>query len=409
MKNILIINAYSARNRGDAGIVVAMIHYLRELWPDCRIRVMSSYAEENRAFYARYRAESVAPPWPLARGTGSLSRYRDGLAAWLRAVFLPGSRRFQAYREADLVVSAGGGYIYSSRRGPMGIGLLNALYHYWLGPRHGKPTLGFPQSIGPLDHAIDRALVKRALRDVDLVFSREAISTKLLQQLRIACEEVPDIAFTLPAPPRDANRKKERRIGLTVLDWRFSKAGSTPEDIGRYLHKLAGLARAVLSAHPDARISIFPQVDVGASDSDVPISRELEAMVADERCRVVELAPDVTPEELVTLYSAMSVFVASRMHSAIFAIAGGVPTIGLAYQPKTKGTFELIGLAAQSHDVADFDLDAVKDQVLRILDDSSDAWHIDPRAIKKKMNPHFPVHVEFGNPPGNRVLENFQS
>lgn len=401
MKNILIINAYSARNRGDAGIVVAMIRYLRELWPDCRISVMSSYAEENRAFYARYRADSVAPPWPLARGTGSLSRYLDGLVAWLQAVFLPGSRRFQAYREADLVVSAGGGYIYSSRRGPMGVGLLTALYHYWLGPRHGKPTLGFPQSIGPLNHAIDRALVKRALRDVDLVFSREAISTKLLQQLRIACEEVPDIAFTLPAPLRDANRKKERQIGLTVLDWSFSKAGSTPEDIERYLRKLASISQAVLAAHPDASISIFPQVDVGESDSDVPISRQLEALVADERCRVVALSRDVAPEELVALYSAMSVFIASRMHSAIFAIAGGVPTIGLAYQPKTKGTFDMIGLTAQSHDIADFDLDAVKDQVLRILDDSSDAWHIDLSAIKKKMNQYFPARVEFNNPPAN--------
>jgi len=398
MKNILIINAYSARNRGDAGIVVAMIRYLRGLWPDCRISVMSSYAEENRAFYARYRADSVAPPWPLSRGTGSLARYRDGLAAWLQAVFLPGSERFRAYREADLVVSAGGGYVYSSRRGPMGIGLLNALYHYWLGPRHGKPTLGFPQSIGPLNHALDRALVKRALRDVDLVFSREAISTKLLRQLDIACEEVPDIAFTLPAPLRDANRRKERRIGLTVLDWGFSKAGSTPGDIGRYLDKLAGLARAVLGAHPDARISIFPQVDVGASDSDVPISRELEALVADERCRVVELPQDVTPEELVTLYSAMSVFIASRMHSAIFAIAGGVPTIGLAYQPKTRGTFDAIGLSALSHDIADFDPEAVQAQVLQLLDGNAEAWHVDLRGIRQSLDLYFQARADAAVP-----------
>ena len=36
------------------------------------------------------------------------------------------------YNQADIIFSVGGGYIYSSRRGPLGVGLLNSLFHVWL-------------------------------------------------------------------------------------------------------------------------------------------------------------------------------------------------------------------------------------------------------------------------------------
>lgn len=50
------------------------------------------------------------------------------------------------------------------------------------------------------------------------------------------------------------------------------------------------------------------------------------------------------PEMIVSIYSQMDVFIASRMHLAIFALARGVPTIAFAYQPKTLLTFKLFGL-----------------------------------------------------------------
>jgi colanic acid/amylovoran biosynthesis protein len=69
---------------------------------------------------------------------------------------------------------------------------------------------------------------------------------------------------------------------------------------------------------------------------------------------VIELGKDLTTEELMEKYGSMNVFIASRMHSAIFALNAGVPTIALAYQPKTTGTFKLLDLEAYAADITDF-------------------------------------------------------
>jgi polysaccharide pyruvyl transferase WcaK-like protein len=41
----------------------------------------------------------------------------------------------------------------------------------------------------------------------------------------------------------------------------------------------------------------------------------------------------------------MDLFIASRLHSGIFAMSGGVPTIFIGYNPKTKGFLDAVGMS----------------------------------------------------------------
>jgi colanic acid/amylovoran biosynthesis protein len=63
----------------------------------------------------------------------------------------------------------------------------------------------------------------------------------------------------------------------------------------------------------------------------------------------------------------MDAFLASRMHSAIFAISRGIPTMALAYQPKTIGTFELLGLGEYVREVQDVTGQEIADHLLRVV------------------------------------------
>ncbi|WP_165998474.1 polysaccharide pyruvyl transferase family protein [Bacillus sp. Cs-700] len=357
----LLTNAYSAKNRGDAGIVIAMINLLRERDPDADIYVMSSHSYENKEFYSHYNVKSVPAIWEVKSGQSLISRYLNGINLFVKAHLKPNDKSFKYYHKADLVISVGGGYLYSSRRGPLGLGLLSSLYHIWLSCKFAKPVLAFPQSVGPLYSNIDKFVVKTVLKKVKKFFSREPYSTELLKDLGIEnVSEVSDVGFTL-APKNINNNDKHfksnhfPKIGITVMDWRFSRPNSTDEDVETYLNKLALAFKEIKKEYPKAHLYIYPQVTVGAGDTDLDASLRLQSKILNQNATVVDLELlNPTPDELVAMYGDMDFFIGSRMHSTIFAIAGGTPTIALSYQPKTMGTFKIMGLEEYALDIEKF-------------------------------------------------------
>lgn len=358
---ILLINAYSAKNRGDAGIVVAMIHILRSTFPECEITVMSSYWKENSDFYNQYNAKSASSVWNLIESKSTLSRTLKGLKFFIKAIFKPNSTNFSQYHTADLICSVGGGYLYSSRKGPLGIGLVNALYHYWLGERLGKTVIAFPQSVGPLNSFLDRLLSKIVLKQVFHIFSRDEDTTKTLKYLGLSnFSESPDIALTLEKGAPQNKFIGTPKIGITVLDWGFSKNGTTKTDIDLYLAKLAEIIFFILTTYPKGQIYLFPQVDVATGDSDFDVSKKLKEIVNSENCNIYSLNSCQSPEEIIAIYSEMDCFIGSRLHSAIFAIVGETPTIGLAYQPKTYGTFKHLGIENYVLNIDKFTIEELK-------------------------------------------------
>ncbi|OLO27350.1 hypothetical protein BTA37_25255 [Priestia megaterium] len=355
----LLINAYSSKNRGDAGIVVAMIHLIKQLDKNADIDVMSSHWKENRTFYQQYGASSVQPIWELKQEESSLSRYINGIRSFLSVIVKKEMSTIQNYKEADVVISVGGGYLYSSRKGPLGVGLLNSLFHIWAAKKTKKKIIAFPQSVGPINSVVDQKLVKHILKNVDLFISRENITTEFLKRLNLKnVVEIADIGFTLPKKEvyyEKLNKSSSMKIGLTLLDWKFAKKGTTDENIEDYVYKVGEACNQIITKYPGCEFYIFPQVTVGEGDTDYEVSRKLFEYIKSKYVTIVDLDElSNNPEDLVYLYGEMDLFIGSRMHSTIFALAGGTPTVALAYQPKTRGTFKLIGLEQYVYDVDNF-------------------------------------------------------
>lgn len=369
INKVLIINAYSYKNRGDSGIIVAMIDIIKKSFKNVDISVMSQYHEQNGEYYKRLNVKSVPPVWDILNIKGFLRKYIIGI----KKIIFYNNQHTQQIKNADLVLSAGGGYLYSSRKGPLGVGFVNALYHIWLSKKLNKKVILFPQSVGPLNYFLDRFVLKKVFNKIDYFYSRESITTHLLRSTKLRVEQLPDIAFSLK-PKKSSYIDKEisisedfLKIGITVLDWRFAHKNSNLEDIELYTSKIANAIKNFKTeTEKSIKVYIFPQVTVNKKDGDIIASEMLSKKIL-HNVDIFYLDKIDDPKELIYLYSKMDLFIGSRMHSAIFSLAGGVPTIALAYQPKTKGTFDLINLSDYVLDIKSFKEEELKENIYQLL------------------------------------------
>lgn len=349
MKRILIINVYSYKNRGDSGIVKSMLAYIeRSFGINTRIYLMSPYSEQNKKFYDSERISSIPDATSKVKNKKILFKYIVLLSKFL----FVDKKTLNQFKKADLIFSAGGGYIYSSRKGPLGFGLLNVLLNIHYAKLSNKPVIIFPISVGPIRHKLDKLIVQKFLKGVTHIFVREEQSKSILREMGIVknVELCPDIAFTLNKSKfhlKEIHKGNALNIGVSVLDWRFSRPKSTLDDIDLYLEKIATALKKSKFNH---KVYIFPQVDVSDNDTDRFVSEKLQKIIG-KKSKVILLNHIFNPEDVLSLYSKMDLFIGSRMHSCIFSITAKVPTICLAYQFKSKGTFEVLGVEEDCFDI----------------------------------------------------------
>jgi len=68
---------------------------------------------------------------------------------------------------------------------------------------------------------------------------------------------------------------------------------------------------------------------------------------------VVHINQAVKPALLKACYGYMQAFLASRLHSGVFALGMNVPTIFIGYLSKTHGVLEALGLETNVIDLKD--------------------------------------------------------
>ncbi|MGR5973784.1 polysaccharide pyruvyl transferase family protein [Bacillus cereus] len=246
MKSILITNAYSYKNKGDAGIILSMIDLLKEKYPDAHIQIMSRNYNENKEYYDQIydNVTSIKPIWYInnKHNHNKIMQLFFAALSLLKCMFImlfymllkdklktvpfiKKNKSLIAYLDANMVCSCGGGYLFSTNKWPISIGLYQHLFHIYLGKFFNKQVIMFPQSIGPINKKIDKVLTKKLLKKVDMIYPREEFSYQFLIESGFSSERVnklPDVAFTMGVekyPFKDASGLK---IGITVLDWHWA-------------------------------------------------------------------------------------------------------------------------------------------------------------------------------------------
>jgi colanic acid/amylovoran biosynthesis protein len=381
---ILVTNAYSSRNAGDAAIVLAMARSLgaRAGFRDAAVTVASAdpRGDDGRYPYpvvpsfASLRAMSSLPAplaWALLLGV-----QLPLLLAWAAAVRFLGAapplagdlgRMAGAYRRADLVIMAGGGYLYTTSRTRGNLVLLTQLLPLLLADLLGKPVYLYSQSIGPFAARFQDRIARRALARARLVLARDEGSFALLAAWGLGAKthRTADAALLLEEtlPSRQSVREKgELLVGVTVRSW-----FRDPVRQARYEREI-GLFLGVLAHERRARILFVPQVTYAAGgDDDREVARRIAASIGDSESVTLREEEGLAPE-VAALVRSIDFLVATRMHSAVFALAAGIPVLAVAYQPKTMELMQELGLGEWVVPIAELDAVHLREQFDRLVD-----------------------------------------
>ncbi|MCB5237687.1 polysaccharide pyruvyl transferase family protein [Niallia circulans] len=365
MKNILIINAHSSKNKGDAAIIISMIQTIREVNPNCNIIISSRYPEHDR-LYEQFGCKVVE----------QLTRFPDkGLSFFDRLKFLLkeliGSSKFvktkkapkyrnpevfQAYLNSDIIVSCGGGFIYSHPKFHMEASLIMHLAQIYFAKKIGKPVITYAQSIGPFKSKLSQLITKHVLRKVDHITIREELSKNFLADIGVKnnVEVVGDSAFTMKNEVNTDNISdivanitgQQFSVGVTVRQWEFPNKKNPKLLYDNYVNSVAEAVSKVIEIKK-ATVYLVPQVTGPTSieDDRIASGHVWNKLSDDVKKSVVFLKDDYSPMELHTIYSNFDMFIGTRMHSNIFALSSKVPTIGISYEPKTTGIMRMMGLS----------------------------------------------------------------
>jgi colanic acid/amylovoran biosynthesis protein len=384
MTRVLITNAYSARNRGDAAIVLGMVEALRatDVFRDAELRISSADHVNDARWYPVATVPSFASLKSRVSGVEAVNQL------YFLAVLLPVSlvwamvrrhagielplprdmtRMVAAYSEADLVVAAGGGYLYTTSAVRGGVVLLTQLMGFLFGVLLGKPVVLYAQSIGPFAAGWQAALVRWAVARVDLVEVREDVSRRLLEgwSLPTPISSACDAAFLLAASPPDGvsaplEPSHGPTVGMTVRRW-FRR----PERQAAYEGAMAAFVRWLVRDR-GASVVLLPQVTFaeGGDDDRVVARRVAGASGLERGVRIVD--DELTAAEVKWWCGRVDLFVGTRMHSNIFALSSGVPTVAVAYQPKTAGIMARLGLERWVVPIEDVTADGLR----RVFDDA---------------------------------------
>ncbi|WP_058301293.1 polysaccharide pyruvyl transferase family protein [Gorillibacterium timonense] len=353
--NILITNAYCYLNKGDSGIIRAMVQEFRKEYPQARITVISLFPELDQDKYGDCRVVGglLSPYKGKSRLAKVLRNSFRWSALWAANLLkLPVHPTLREFREADIVVSCGGGY-FKARNLAQFLG--DFMYHYvqfMTAVQYRKPFVIYAQTVGEFgENALVQSKIRRIIKKSALCLPREPISSAFLKRFvpdADNCFETSDIAFLLekkeigPGRLQKLLTSNSMKIGITMRSWHFPGEANRDELLAGYKETMRQTILH-LAGIPGAQVFLMPQCIGPGEDNDLIISREIHSRL-EGLPNVHLIGENLTPEELKGVYSCMDLFLGTRMHSNIFSLSEGVPCVAVSYDPKTDGIMKAVGL-----------------------------------------------------------------
>jgi colanic acid/amylovoran biosynthesis protein len=285
-------------------------------------------------------------------------------------------RLLRIYADSDIVVAAGGGYIYTTSKTTGNVILLLTLFSFYIGTLLRKPVYIYSQSIGPFATNFQARLARRMLSKARLIELREEHSLRLLEKWNMdtPLHLVEDAAFLVPdaipvqLPEKNSSSGSARRfrVGLTVRKW-----FRTPAEQLHYEKTIAVFVDWLID---DLKASVYfiPQVTYKrGSDDDREAARDVCSLLRTSTS-AHRLEEEYCPRQIKGLCSEMDFFVGTRMHSNIFALSMKVPTLAISYQPKTDGIMSRLELSRFTLPIDHLNLPSLQEK-FRLLEKESEA------------------------------------
>ncbi len=335
MKKFVISGFYGLGNTGDEAILESIIDNLRDEFNDPDITVFSLSPEQTAK---EHNVKTV---------------YR----AWRRE----NKEKVKALKEADLLISGGGGLLQDAYPtkflfGPLPYYLLIVL----LAKLCGTKVMFFSQGIGPVTSGWGKFLMKLA-NLANFITVRDQYSKDLLHKLGVKKPETvvtSDIVFAFKPKKDDAGIKSlqlngdEQLVAVSVRPW-FDRI--------QQFEQMAGvLDRLIIEENVTP---VFVPME-GHHDKD---ASEKVMSYMKHPDKTVMLGTDFTPNQYLNFIGECQLTIGMRLHALIFSTLKGVPHIGFSYDKKVESLLKRSGMWQYSADLDNIDVDQVTSNAKTIL------------------------------------------
>jgi colanic acid/amylovoran biosynthesis protein len=132
-------------------------------------------------------------------------------------------------------------------------------------------------------------------------------------------------------------------IGISVRNWLGREAQTIFEtEIAKFIDELVNLGKKVV---------LVPQVSSSLHNDDdrVVQSRVFAKLLKPESC--LNIQEVLNADEIWSIFSRCKLVVGTRMHAVLFSLCSGIPALALAYERKTWGVMQDLGLEAYVLDI----------------------------------------------------------
>lgn len=296
--------------------------------------ILSSFLE-IREEIASHRSNRAGQSQPLSPDSSQVS---DSVPA----ADLDGIKNnhdfLQALRGADLMIATGGGYMCDSDK-PY---LLRVLSRLEMAIELGKPVAMVGQGIGPLEDAELRSRLQAILPSVGLMLVRERrVAFPLLDALGVPADRVMmtgDDAIEMAYAARTP--RLGTAIGVNLRLARYTQVGQA------YIQKIRALLRETGRQYKAQLIALPISRDIREPDHQVIRQLLMGCDNVSMDWRRFE-----TPLAIIKKIGSCRLVVTGAFHPAVFALAQGIPVVGLVksveYQNKFLGLRDEFGADCQ--------------------------------------------------------------
>ena len=311
MYKILISGYYGFHNIGDEAILRCVTQRVTASIPNASLTILSNDPEDTRE---KYNVRSVDRMHPLEV---------------LRAI-----------RQSDMLISGGGSLLQdvTSR-----VSILYYLMIILAALLMGKRVFVYSQGIGPINGRLNRFLTGRLLRRVDGIAVRDEKSAHLLSEIGVPPESVAitaDPVLQLSPVEPEEGRKLLENTGVKRQEGRLLVGWAVKSGDENFLREIQRSVRH-LREHYNADSVLIPF----HHEQDAKCIRQLRERLGDEAFYVTD---KLLMDQMLSIIGNLDLLVGVRLHSLIYGVVSGVPTVGISYDPKIDAFLESVGRASVS-------------------------------------------------------------
>lgn len=385
MKKILITHAFGPQNRGDHELLLQLINILNFKYGDAAsIVVFSSYPVESERYFngvefhkspfyrPKGRLEAAIMIWDFIFWV--LSSYVSFFSIFLSP---KRKRKFEVVMRQDLILMCPGGYMYSN-----GLSFYVNVVNGLIFRKSSALKVASPMSIGPFFSRKDYFFAKFFFSIMDRVHVRESYSQQVAKKMGLDPIFTHDLAWWEGFEDNIYIKDFawEGSYVATVIDWNYPEVGSFKEYRERYIREYL-VAADILCGESGRPLILYNQVGSGdgASRDEILIKEIVERSCG----RIIFDATACTPLTLKSRMKSCKGVLASRFHSALFAMQVETPFIAISYQPKAEYILSDLGLELNFRRINDFSGAEVANSLIGLKDKQSE-FLSQLRAAKKE-------------------------